>query len=108
MKKDLSFSYYLNKIFQSEAFNSFIPDKFLNEIKNKTIKIKFKNIKLEIILRILKVKWIFHHLSLLSGPPIRPLHILLLRLCSLYFIYKYQKELNSVDIVFIIVWEHKI
>ena len=52
MKKDLSFSYYLNKIFQSEAFNSFIPDKFLNEIKNKTIKINFKNIKLEIILRI--------------------------------------------------------
>ena len=52
MKKDISFSYYLNKIFQSETFNSFIPDKFLNEIKNKTIKIKFKNIKLEIILRI--------------------------------------------------------
>ena len=52
MKKDLSFSYYLNKVFQSEIFNSFIPDKFLNEIKNKTIKIKFKNIKLEIILRI--------------------------------------------------------
>ena len=54
MKKDLSFSYYLNKVFQSEIFNSFIPDKFLNEIKNKTIKIKFKNIKLEIILRIEK------------------------------------------------------
>lgn len=52
MKKDLSFSYYLNKIFQSEAFNSFIPDKFLNEIKNKTIKINFENIKLEVILRI--------------------------------------------------------
>ena len=43
---------YINKVFQSDAFNKSIPDNFLSEINDKKIKINLKDINYSTILHI--------------------------------------------------------
>ena len=52
LKKDLSATYYINKLFQSEPFLKSIPDNFFNDIDGKIVKINLKNFSYNIIIKI--------------------------------------------------------
>ena len=52
LKKDLSATYYINKLFQSEQFLKSIPDNFFNDIDGKIVKINLKNFSYNIIIKI--------------------------------------------------------
>ena len=52
LKKDLSITYYINKLFQSEPFLKSIPDNFFNDIDGKIVKINLKNLSYNIIIKI--------------------------------------------------------
>ena len=52
LKKDLSATYYINKLFQSERFLKSIPDNFFNDIDGKIVKINLKNFSYNIIIKI--------------------------------------------------------
>ena len=52
MKEDLTLTYYINKIFHSKIFSKSIPDKFLDEIDQKIIKISFKDTTFSLIIHI--------------------------------------------------------
>ena len=52
LKKDLSVTYYINKLFQSEAFLKSIPDNFFNDIDGKIVKINLKDFSYNIIIKI--------------------------------------------------------
>ena len=52
LKKDLSVTYYINKLFQSEAFLKSIPDNFFNDIDGKIVKINLKDLPYNIIIKI--------------------------------------------------------
>ena len=52
LKEDLTLTYYINKIFASKIFSKSIPDKFLDEIDQKVIKITFKDTTFSIIIHI--------------------------------------------------------
>tara|TARA_Y100000748_G_scaffold241299_1_gene205485 strand:- start:191 stop:781 length:591 start_codon:yes stop_codon:yes gene_type:complete len=52
LKKDLSLTYYINRIFHSKIFSKSIPDKFLDEIDQKVIQITFKDTTFSIIIHI--------------------------------------------------------
>ena len=52
LKKDLSATYYINKLFQSEAFLKSIPDNFFNDIDGKIVKINLKDLPYNIIIKI--------------------------------------------------------
>ena len=44
LKKDLSITYYVNKLFQSQPFLKSIPDNFFNDIDGKIVKINLKGV----------------------------------------------------------------
>jgi ubiquinone biosynthesis protein UbiJ len=52
LKKDLSATYYINKLFQSEPFLKSIPDNFFNDIDGKIVKINLKDLPYNIIIKI--------------------------------------------------------
>ena len=52
LKKDLSATYYINKLFQSERFLKSIPDNFFNDIDGKIVKINLKDFSYNIIIKI--------------------------------------------------------
>ena len=52
LKKDLSATYYINKLFQSEPFLKSIPDNFFNDIDGKIVKINFKDLSYNVIIKI--------------------------------------------------------
>ena len=52
LKEDLTLTYYINKIFHSKIFSKSIPDKFLDEIDQKVIKITFKDTAFSITIHI--------------------------------------------------------
>ena len=52
LKKDLSITYYINKLFQSEPFLKSIPDNFFNDIDGKIVKINLKGLSYNIIIKI--------------------------------------------------------
>tara|TARA_Y100000389_G_scaffold205073_1_gene262728 strand:- start:7730 stop:8317 length:588 start_codon:yes stop_codon:yes gene_type:complete len=52
LKKDLSATYYINKLFQSEPFLKSIPDNFFNDIDGKIVKINFKDFPYNVIIKI--------------------------------------------------------
>ena len=52
LKKDLSTTYYINKLFQSEPFLKSIPDNFFNDIDGKIVKINFKDFPYNVIIKI--------------------------------------------------------
>lgn len=52
LKKDLSATYYINKLFQSEPFLKSIPDNFFNDIDGKIVKINLKDFSYNIIIKI--------------------------------------------------------
>lgn len=52
LKKDLSAIYYINKLFQSEPFLKSIPNNFFNDIDGKIVKINFKDLSYNIIIKI--------------------------------------------------------
>ena len=52
LKEDITLSAYINKIFRSEIFSKSIPDKFLDEIDQKIVKITFKKTSFSIIIHI--------------------------------------------------------
>ena len=52
LKEDLTLTYYINKIFHSKIFSKSIPDKFLDEIDQKVIKITFKDSAFSITIHI--------------------------------------------------------
>ena len=52
LKKDLSTTYYINKLFQSEPFLKSIPDNFFNDIDGKIVKINFKDLPYNVIIKI--------------------------------------------------------
>ena len=52
LKKDLSATYYINKLFQSEPFLKSIPDNFFNDIDGKIVKINFKDLPYNVIIKI--------------------------------------------------------
>ena len=52
LKKDLSITYYINKLFQSEPFLKSIPDNFFNDIDGKIVKINFKDFPYNVIIKI--------------------------------------------------------
>ena len=52
LKKDLSITYYINKLFQSEPFLKSIPDNFFNDIDGKIVKINFKDLPYNVIIKI--------------------------------------------------------
>ena len=52
LKKDLSATYYINKLFQSERFLKSIPDNFFNDIDGKIVKINLKDLPYNIIIKI--------------------------------------------------------
>ena len=52
LKKDLSATYYINKLFQSERFLKSIPDNFFNDIDGKIVKINLQGFPYNIIIKI--------------------------------------------------------
>ena len=52
LKKDLSIIYYINKLFQSEAFLKSIPDNFFNDIDGKIVKINLKDLPYNLMIKI--------------------------------------------------------
>jgi len=52
LKKDLSAIYYINKLFQSEPFLKSIPNNFFNDIDGKIVKINFKDLSYNVIIKI--------------------------------------------------------
>ena len=52
LKKDLSITYYVNKLFQSQPFLKSIPDNFFNDIDGKIVKINLKDLPYNIIIKI--------------------------------------------------------
>ena len=52
LKKDLSATYYINKLFQSKQFLKSIPDNFFNDIDGKIVKINFKDLSYNVIIKI--------------------------------------------------------
>ena len=52
LKKDLSIIYYINKLFQSEAFLKSIPDNFFNDIDGKIVKINLKDFPYNLMIKI--------------------------------------------------------
>ena len=52
LKKDLSATYYINKLFQSEPFLKSIPDNFFSDIDGKIVKINLKDLPYNIIIKI--------------------------------------------------------
>jgi ubiquinone biosynthesis protein UbiJ len=52
LKKDLSIIYYINKLFQSEAFLKSIPDNFFNDIDGKIVKINLKDLPYNVMIKI--------------------------------------------------------
>jgi len=52
LKKDLSATYYINKLFQSEPFLKSIPDNFFHDIDGKIVKINFKDFPYNVIIKI--------------------------------------------------------
>lgn len=52
LKEDLSLAYYINKIFHSDIFSKSIPDKFLDDIDKKIIKLTFKDTAFSLVIYI--------------------------------------------------------
>jgi ubiquinone biosynthesis protein UbiJ len=52
LNKDLSIIYYINKLFQSEAFLKSIPDNFFNDIDGKIVKINLKDLPYNLMIKI--------------------------------------------------------
>ena len=52
LKKDLSATYYINKLFQSKVFINSIPEKFFDDIDGKIVKINLKNLSYNMMIKI--------------------------------------------------------
>ena len=52
LKEDLTLTYYINKIFHSDIFSKSIPDKFLDDIDKKIIKLTFKDTAFSLVIYI--------------------------------------------------------